>query len=75
LQNGDEALVGEKGITLSGGQKARIALARALYKNSSIILMDDPLSMVDSDVGSRLFFDCINGFLQNYTRILVTHHV
>lgn len=47
LQDGDSTEIGERGITLSGGQKARVALARAVYSRASIILMDDVLSAVD----------------------------
>jgi ABC-type multidrug transport system fused ATPase/permease subunit len=43
-------LIGEKGVTLSGGQKARVALARALYSDADIFLFDDPISAVDSKV-------------------------
>ncbi|CAG2110956.1 unnamed protein product [Medioppia subpectinata] len=52
---GDKTLVGERGLQLSGGQKARIGLARALYRNSDIILMDDPLSAVDTSVAEHIF--------------------
>ncbi|CAG2169745.1 unnamed protein product [Oppiella nova] len=52
---GDKTLVGEKGVSLSGGQKARITLARALYRNSDIVLMDDPLSAVDTSVVNIYF--------------------
>ena len=55
LPHGDLSLVGEKGVTLSGGQKARLSLARALYADSDIILLDDPLSAVDANVGKHLF--------------------
>ncbi len=47
LTNGDKTVVGERGASLSGGQKARISLARAVYKTASIYLLDDPLSAVD----------------------------
>jgi ABC-type multidrug transport system fused ATPase/permease subunit len=47
----DQTMVGEKGITLSGGQKARLALARALYADSDIYILDDPISAVDAKVG------------------------
>lgn len=64
---------------MSGGQKARISLARAVYKKSSIYLLDDPLSAVDSNVARLLFDECIgpNGYLaqQKASRILVTHQV
>lgn len=56
---GDGLLIGEKGINLSGGQRARIALARAVYSQAEFILLDDPLSAVDVHIGKRLFFDCI----------------
>ena len=67
--------IGEKGINLSGGQKARIALARACYQKSDVVLLDDPLSAVDSIVAEHLFNECIVNFLQSTTRILVTHQV
>ena len=68
--------IGERGITLSGGQKQRICIARAAYKESDIVLLDDPLSAVDAHVGKHLLQHCIlNGPLAGRTRILVTHHL
>ena len=75
LPNGDETTVGEKGISLSGGQKARLNLARALYIDADIYLLDDPLSAVDTHVGRHLFDKAINGFLRDKIRILVTHQL
>ena len=66
-------MIGDKGVNLSGGQKARIALARAVYTQREVYLLDDPLSAVDAVVSSKLFVRCINGILRNKTRILVTH--
>jgi ATP-binding cassette, subfamily C (CFTR/MRP), member 1 len=74
--HGDETELGEKGISLSGGQKQRISLARMVYFNPDIAIMDDPLSAVDSQVGSTLFYDCIlDGLLKDKTRILVTNQL
>lgn len=75
LTHGDKTMVGEKGLNLSGGQKARIALARAVYANRDIYLLDDPLSAVDASVCDTLFHDCIDGYLKDKTRILVTHQL
>lgn len=69
------SLVGERGVALSGGQKARINLARAVYKRADIYLLDDPLSAVDSRVGQHVFQQCIVNLLTNKTRILVTHQL
>ena len=55
LAHGDQSRVGERGITLSGGQKARINLARTVYRGADIVIMDDPLSAVDTAVGKRIF--------------------
>ena len=52
---GDRTLVGEKGVSLSGGQKARINLARAVYRDANIFLLDDPLSAVDAAVAEHIF--------------------
>lgn len=75
LEHGDETIVGDKGITLSGGQKARIGLARALYANKDILLLDDPLSAVDTEV-SGIIFDNIRQLVRDgKTVLLVTHQV
>ncbi|CAG9575807.1 unnamed protein product [Danaus chrysippus] len=71
----DQTLVGERGVSLSGGQRARINLARAVYREADIYLLDDPLSAVDANVGRQLFDGCINGYLRGRTRILVTHQI
>ncbi|XP_075590754.1 ATP-binding cassette sub-family C member 4 isoform X2 [Dermatophagoides farinae] len=72
---GDRTLVGEKGVSLSGGQKARINLARAIYRNSDICLLDDPLSAVDTAVAEHIFEKCIMEHLKSKIRILVTHQI
>lgn len=61
---GDETVVGERGVTLSGGQRARISLARCMYKDADIYLLDDPLSAVDVRVGKHIFEQSIKGFLK-----------
>ncbi|GFT36073.1 multidrug resistance-associated protein 1 [Nephila pilipes] len=75
LPGGDLTEIGEKGVNLSGGQKQRVSLARAVYQDADIYLLDDPLSAVDSHVGSHIFKHVIGpeGVLQNKTRILATH--
>ncbi|XP_017461904.1 PREDICTED: multidrug resistance-associated protein 1-like, partial [Rhagoletis zephyria] len=78
LADGDRTELGAKGINLSGGQKARISLARAVFSAADIYLLDDPLSAVDAHVGKRLFEEVIGsekGLLKGKTRILVTHQV
>lgn len=75
LEGGDYTEVGEKGITLSGGQKARINLARAVYADKEVILMDDVLSAVDARVGKHILNNCFLGLLGNKTRVLATHQL
>lgn len=75
LPAGDKTEIGERGITLSGGQKARINLARAVYANQDIILLDDVLSAVDARVGKHIMNNCILGLLKDKTRILATHQL
>ncbi|XP_013195349.1 ATP-binding cassette sub-family C member 4 [Amyelois transitella] len=72
---GDLSLVGDRGVSLSGGQRARINLARAIYRDADIYLLDDPLSAVDANVGRQLFENCIKGYLAKKTCILVTHQI
>lgn len=75
LPFGDKTIVGDRGVGLSGGQRARINLARAVYKDADIYLLDDPLSAVDAHVGKQLFEDCITGYLKRKTVILITHQL
>ena len=67
--------MGEKGITLSGGQKARLALARALYVDADIYLFDDPISAVDSKVAKKIYENVMLELRQKKTIILVTHQI
>jgi len=75
LRYGEETIVGDRGVQLSGGQRARIALARAFYRNTDVILLDDPLSAVDSRVGRLLFYSAILdlGLKKGKCVVLVTH--
>ncbi|KAK3375086.1 ABC transporter type 1, transmembrane domain-containing protein [Podospora didyma] len=77
LPDGDETVVGERGISLSGGQKARVALARAVYARADIYLLDDCLSAVDSHVGRHLIDHVLGprGLLSSKTRILATNSI
>ncbi|KAL4428720.1 hypothetical protein ABPG74_001874 [Tetrahymena malaccensis] len=72
---GDQTQIGERGINISGGQKARISLARAIYSRADIYLLDDPLSAVDSKVAKLLNDNAIQGLLKGKTVLLVTHQI
>ena len=56
---GDSTQVGERGITISGGQKQRLAIARAAYARPDVVVLDDPLSAMDAHVGKTVFEECI----------------
>ncbi|EDV54718.2 probable multidrug resistance-associated protein lethal(2)03659 [Drosophila erecta] len=71
----DKTILGDRGASLSGGQKARISLARSVYRDASIYLLDDPLSAVDSNVARRLFEGCLRGYLRDKIVILVTNQL
>lgn len=73
--NKDLSEIGERGLNLSGGQKARLCLARALYSEADLYLLDDPLSALDTKVGKSIFEKGIKKFLKNKTVILSTHQI
>ena len=74
LIGGDMTEIGEKGINLSGGQRARINIARALYNNNKdIYIFDDPLSALDANVAKNIIRNGIVQYLEEKTRILITH--
>ncbi|KAK0386338.1 hypothetical protein NLU13_6175 [Sarocladium strictum] len=77
LPDGDETVVGERGISLSGGQKARVSLARAVYARADIYLLDDVLSAVDSHTGKHIIDNVLGprGLLASKTRILATNAI
>lgn len=78
LPKGADSLIGERGVTLSGGQKARLSLARAVYHDADLYLLDDPLSAVDAAVGRHLFENTILARLTREKKravLLVTHQL
>ncbi|XUY36693.1 p-glycoprotein e [Leishmania panamensis] len=75
LADGAETEIGERGINLSGGQRARVSLARAVYADRDVYVLDDPLSALDAQVGERVMRECVCGALAGKTRVLATHHV
>ena len=75
FEDGDATMIGEKGINISGGQKARVSLARAVYSDAQIFLLDDVLSAVDAHVGKYIFENAIQKGLAGKTRILVTNQM
>ncbi|OCF60910.1 hypothetical protein L486_00554 [Kwoniella mangroviensis CBS 10435] len=76
FSEGDLTEVGENGVTLSGGQKARVNLARCLYSPAKTVYLDDILSAVDAHTAQYICNECLNGFLlRDRTVVLVSHHV
>ena len=73
LPNGDLTEIGSTGTNISGGQRARIALARALYKKAEIYIFDDPISSVDTYVSMEIFHQAIKQCNPDKTRIFITH--
>lgn len=74
LDKGYATMVGERGVTLSGGQKQRVSIARALLKESPVMLFDDCLSAVDSKTEHKIV-DNLNNFLKDKTTIIITHRI
>lgn len=75
LKGGRMIEIGEKGINLSGGQKARVSCARVVYADADTVIFDSILAAVDAHVGKHIFENCICGILQKKTRVLVTHQL
>ncbi|KAJ2995238.1 Canalicular multispecific organic anion transporter 2 [Globomyces sp. JEL0801] len=75
FSNGLKTEIGESGVNLSGGQKARVSLARAIYSDADIYLLDDPLAALDAQVGRHVFNHGIKGLLQEKTVLFVTHQL
>ncbi|PQM42316.1 putative ABC transporter C family member 15 [Prunus yedoensis var. nudiflora] len=73
--DGDLTVVGERGITLSGGEKQRVQLARAVYSDSDVYIFDDPFSAVDAHTGTHLFKKCLLQHLSMKTVIYATHQL
>lgn len=75
FQFGDETLLGENGVQCSGGQRARIGLARAIYRDADLLVADDPLSAVDAKVGRHMFREAIMGLVvgRGKSAIMATH--
>ena len=69
----DQTVVGERGEVLSEGQRARVSLARAVYADADLYLLDDPLSAVDFKVGQHVFEKCMKGLLGHKTRVIASH--
>ncbi|KAF0708162.1 hypothetical protein As57867_006416, partial [Aphanomyces stellatus] len=74
LPAGDRTEIGQKGLNLSGGQKARVGLARACYSDADVFLLDSPLAAVDAIVSNEIFTKCILGLLRHKAVLLVTHN-
>jgi ATP-binding cassette subfamily C (CFTR/MRP) protein 10 len=76
MVGGDMAYIGEKGVNLSGGQRARLALARVLYHDSDVIMLDDVLSAVDVQVAQWILHSAILGpLMKGKTRLRCTHNI
>ena len=71
---GFETIVGEKGVVLSGGQKQRIAMARCLLPESSVLILDDPISQVDLETGTMMV-NTLKSIIGHKTIIIVSHRI
>ncbi|KAH8807261.1 ABC multidrug transporter [Xylogone sp. PMI_703] len=75
LANGDDTRIGLRGVKLSGGQRARVAFARALYSNARLLILDDIFSALDTHVSNDIFSALTGELCEGRTRVLVTHQV
>ena len=75
LEAGDLTEIGERGVNLSGGQKSRISLARAIYSDKDIYILDDPLNALDVNVGLNIINNCLVGYLKGKTILMATNEL
>ena len=75
LADGHSTVIGDRGVTLSSGQRQRISLARAVYSDRDVYLLDDPLATVDPDVALTVFRRVVLDLLVDKTVLLVTHQM
>ena len=75
LLDRDQTMLGDKGINLSGGQKTRLGMARCLYADKDIVMLDDPISALDINVGKFVMENTVKGYLKDKTRIITTHAI
>ena len=74
LPNGYDSIIGENGVMLSGGQKQRLSIARAMLKNSSIILLDEATSALDTESETKVKY-AIDNLIKNRTTIVIAHRL
>jgi ATP-binding cassette, subfamily C (CFTR/MRP), member 4 len=74
-EHADQTVIGDRGVNLSGGQRARLGLARMAYGDAALYLIDDALSALDPRVGRRVFDRLVRGLLAGKTRVLATHQL
>eukprot|EP00801_Mesodinium_rubrum_P000140 Mrub_00140.p1 GENE.Mrub_00140~~Mrub_00140.p1 ORF type:complete len:1272 (+),score=145.19 Mrub_00140:200-3817(+) len=75
LQDGLYTEIGDNGVNLSGGQKSRVQLCRALYTDADLVILDDPFSSLDPIVSQQIFEEAVMQYLKGKTVILVTHQI